>query len=51
MPERRIVSSATFERREASAGTKLPDIIAAFDDALGNVLKRVVAFTLKHAAA
>jgi cholesterol transport system auxiliary component len=46
MPDRRIVSSATFERREASAGTQLPEIIAAFDDALGTVLKKVVVFTL-----
>jgi cholesterol transport system auxiliary component len=46
MPERRIVSSATFERREASAGTKLPDVVAAFDEALGHVLKRVVLFVL-----
>jgi cholesterol transport system auxiliary component len=48
MPERRIVSSATFERREASAGTKLPDIIAAFDEALGHVLKRIVLFVLEE---
>jgi len=48
MPERRIVSSATFERREASVGTKLPDIIAAFDEALGHVLKRVVLFVLEE---
>jgi len=46
MPERRIVSSATFERREASAGTKLPDIVAAFDEALGHTLKRIVLFVL-----
>jgi cholesterol transport system auxiliary component len=46
MPDRRIVSSATFERREAAKGTKLPDIIPAFDEALGHVLKRVVLFTL-----
>jgi len=46
MPERRIISSATFERREAAAGTKLPDIIGAFDIALGTVLKKVVIFTL-----
>ena len=48
MPERRIVSSATFERREASAGTKLPDIVAAFDEALGHVLKRIVLFVLEE---
>ena len=46
MPERRIISSATFERREAAAGTKLPDIIGAFDIALGTVLKKIVIFTL-----
>jgi cholesterol transport system auxiliary component len=48
MPERRIVSSATFERREASAGTKLPDIVAAFDEALGHTLKRIVMFVLEE---
>jgi cholesterol transport system auxiliary component len=48
MPERRIVSSATFERREASAGTKLPDIVAAFDEALGHTLKRIVLFVLEE---
>jgi cholesterol transport system auxiliary component len=48
MPERRIVSSATFERREASAGTKLPDIVAAFDEALGHVLKRIVLFVIEE---
>jgi cholesterol transport system auxiliary component len=46
MPERRIISSGTFERREAAAGTKLPDIVAAFDEALGHVLKKVVVFAL-----
>ena len=46
MPERRIISSGTFERREAAAGTKLPDIIGAFDIALGTVLKKIVIFTL-----
>lgn len=48
MPERRIVSSATFERREASTGTKLPDIVAAFDEALGHTLKRIVLFVLEE---
>ncbi len=48
MPERRIVSSATFERREASQGTKLPDIVAAFDEALGHTLKRIVLFVLEE---
>jgi cholesterol transport system auxiliary component len=46
MPDRRIISSATFERREGAVGTKLPDIIGAFDIALGSVLKKVVVFTL-----
>jgi cholesterol transport system auxiliary component len=51
MPDRRIISSATFERRDAAQGTKLPDIIAAFDEALGHVLKKVVVFTLETMSA
>ena len=46
LPERRIVASNTFAEQLPAAGSKLPDIIAAFDDALGHVLKEVVVFTL-----
>jgi len=46
LPERRIVASQTFGEKLPAAGSKLTDIVAAFDDALGRVLKEVVLFTL-----
>lgn len=46
MPERRIVASETFGHRQSAGGAKLPEIVAAFDDALGNVLKAIVLFSL-----
>jgi cholesterol transport system auxiliary component len=46
LPERRIVASDTFGDKLPAAGNKLPDIVAAFDEALGSVLKKVVLFAL-----
>ncbi len=46
MPERRIIASETHESKTPAGGTKLTDIVAAFDDALGQVLKEIVIFTL-----
>jgi cholesterol transport system auxiliary component len=46
MPERRIIASETHEAKIPAGGTKLTDIVAAFDDALGQVLKEIVIFTL-----
>jgi len=46
LPERRIVESDTFGERLPAAGSKLPDVVAAFDEALGHVLKEIVLFTL-----
>jgi len=46
LPERRIVVSDTFGEKLPAAGSKLPEIVAAFDDALGHVLKEIVLFTL-----
>jgi cholesterol transport system auxiliary component len=46
MPQRRIIASATYEDRNTAAGNRLVDIVAAFDDALGRVLKQIVLFTL-----
>jgi cholesterol transport system auxiliary component len=46
MPERRIVASDTREAKVPAGGGKITDIVAAFDDALGRVLKEIVAFTL-----
>ena len=46
LPERRIVESDTFGEKLPAAGGKLPDVVAAFDEALGHVLKEIVLFTL-----
>ena len=46
VPERRIVASDTFGEEMPATGSKLPDIVATFDEALGKVLKKIVLFTL-----
>jgi len=46
LPERRIVASETFGEKLPAAGSKLPDIMTAFDDALDRVLREIVLFTL-----
>ncbi len=46
LPERRIVASKTFGEKMPAAGSKLTDIVAAFDDALDRVLREIVLFTL-----
>jgi cholesterol transport system auxiliary component len=47
LPERRIIASMTADRRAKAAGTKFTDVVDAFDEALGGVIKRIVMFTLK----
>jgi cholesterol transport system auxiliary component len=46
MPERRIIASETFGTQVPAASGALTSVVAAFDDALGKVLKQIVAFTL-----
>ena len=46
LPERRIVESETFGDKLPATGNKVADIVAAFDEALGHVLKQIVLFTL-----
>jgi cholesterol transport system auxiliary component len=46
MPERRIEASFSPEAKVAAAGTSFAEVIAAFDDALGRVLRDLVTFTL-----
>ena len=46
MPDRRIIASETFEQRVKARGRRFPDVIDAFDQALGTVLKNIVVFTL-----
>jgi cholesterol transport system auxiliary component len=46
MPQRRIVRSIDSEKTVKAAGSKFEDVLNAFDDALGHVLKDVVVNTL-----
>jgi cholesterol transport system auxiliary component len=46
MPARIIVASQTFEARYAAAGTRMNDVILAFDDSLNKVLKKAVVWTM-----
>ncbi|MGE0152340.1 MAG: ABC-type transport auxiliary lipoprotein family protein [Reyranellaceae bacterium] len=46
MPERQIIGSASFERCREAAGPDVPQVVAAFDDALGAVLRRMVQWVL-----
>ncbi len=42
-----IIASESFESVKPAASEGLPDIVQAFDDSVGAVLKRAVAWTLK----
>ncbi len=46
MPDRRIVGSQNFDQVVPAAADRLDDIIEAFDEALGKVLKQLVSWTL-----
>jgi len=46
MPDRVIIANMTVQRKIPAASQSLNDIILAFDDALGKILKRVVEWTL-----
>jgi cholesterol transport system auxiliary component len=46
-----IVASESFESVKPAASENVPDIVQAFDDAVGAVLKRSVAWTLKSGEA
>jgi cholesterol transport system auxiliary component len=49
MPDRQIIAAATFERCVRARADKVPKVVDAFDQALGSVLKRLVAWTLSAA--
>ncbi len=50
-PRRAIIGSATFEARVPAQSDSMPAVIAAFDEALGKVLRRLVEWTLVTGAA
>ena len=45
-PQREIIASANFEATARAAGTNMAEIVTAFDEAFGKVLRRVVEWTL-----
>jgi len=51
MPDRQIIGVGTFERCVRARQDKVPKVVEAFDQALGSVMKRLVAWTLKAAPA
>jgi cholesterol transport system auxiliary component len=47
LPDRQIIGTATFERCVRAHADKVPKVVAAFDQALGSVMKQLVAWTLR----
>ena len=48
-PRQAIIASKTFSYSQMATGTGLQEVIIAFDDSLGKVLRRVVEWTLLNA--
>ena len=51
MPQRRIIRSMTAQKLLKAPGSNFEDILMAFNDALGHVLRQIVVFTLTAPAA
>ena len=47
---RDIVAQTSFERRERASANDMPNIILAFDEALGGVMKEIVLWTVTNPA-
>jgi cholesterol transport system auxiliary component len=47
-PQRTIIASRNFEHRVVSGGSGMDDVVVAFDEALGKVLKEIVEWTLSN---
>jgi cholesterol transport system auxiliary component len=47
LPDRQIIGAATFERCVRARADKVPKVVEAFDQALGSVMKLLVAWTLR----
>ena len=50
MPERKIIAQESFEARSPAAANKIGDIVLAFDEALGKVMKETVVWTVTNPA-
>ncbi|MGD9536529.1 MAG: ABC-type transport auxiliary lipoprotein family protein [Alphaproteobacteria bacterium] len=46
IPERSIVASESFDAMTPASGTSMIEVVGAFDEALGKVLKRLVAWSM-----
>jgi cholesterol transport system auxiliary component len=46
MPERRIIGATTSQKLQKARGTNFEDVLVAFNDALGHVLRDIVVFAL-----
>jgi cholesterol transport system auxiliary component len=47
---RDVVAQTSFERRQRAAANDVPSIVAAFDEALGSVMKEIVVWTVTNPA-
>ncbi len=47
MPDRQIIGVGSFERCVRARADKIPQVVQAFDQALGSVLKQLVSWTLR----
>ena len=47
MPQREVVGTFTFDSTEPAGSESIEDIVAAYDEALGSVLKRLVPWALQ----
>jgi len=50
MPERKIIADQSFEARYPAGANNLRDIVLAFDEALGKVMKETVAWVVTNPA-
>jgi ABC-type uncharacterized transport system auxiliary subunit len=50
IPEHKILAQTLITAREPAAANATPQIVAAFNTAMGNVAKQVVAWTLTNPA-
>jgi cholesterol transport system auxiliary component len=50
-PRRVIIASDNFDAQVVAASTSMEDVILAFDEALGKVIRRTVEWTLENGAA
>lgn len=51
LPQREIVASETFESTAPAARNTMSEIVAAFDEALGRTLRKIVVWTLRKGEA